>query len=61
MPEINDTADAVHGSEDPDELPVPEGAARCSGDDLDLEIIERLAEEQHVQTAVDSAAGGDGR
>ena len=58
MPEINDTADAVHGSEDSDDLLVPEGAVSLPGDDFDLEIIERLAEEQqHVQTAVVSGAG----
>jgi molecular chaperone GrpE len=61
MPEINDTADAVDRSEHPDELPVPEGALPLLGDDLDLEIIERLADEQHVQIASDSAAGGTAR
>ena len=58
MPEINDTAEAVHGSEEPDEVSVPVDAGALPGDDFDLEIIERLAEEQHVQTDVDFPAGG---
>jgi molecular chaperone GrpE len=57
MPEINDTADAVHGSEQPDELSVPEGLSPLPGDDFDLEIIERLAEEQLVPTVSDCATG----
>lgn len=61
MPEINNTADAAHGSEDSDRLPVPEGPVSLPADDFDLETIERLAEEQHVQTDSDSPAGGTAR
>jgi molecular chaperone GrpE len=61
MPEINETADAVHGSEDSDLAPVPDGPVSLPGDDFDLELIERLAEEQDVQTDIDSPVRGTAR
>jgi molecular chaperone GrpE len=61
MPEINETADAVPGSEEPQELPVQEGSLPLVGDDLDLEVIERLADEHHAHTAVDASVGDTAR
>src|ERR1700678_4385172 len=57
MPEINETTDAVPGSEEPQGLPVQEGSLPLVGDDLDLEVIERLAEEHHAHTEVDASVG----
>jgi molecular chaperone GrpE len=61
MPKTNETADAVTGSEEPQELPVQEGSLPLVGDDLDLEVIERLAEEHHAHAAVDASVGDTSR
>ena len=51
MPEIDEAADAIPGSEETQELPAQEGSLPLIGDDLDLEVIEGLAEEDHVHSA----------
>jgi molecular chaperone GrpE len=61
MPEINETADAIPGSEETQELPAPEGSLPLVGDDLDLEVIERLAEEHHAYTAFDASVDDTAR
>jgi len=61
MTEINDTSDTVHGSDEPQVVPVLDGADPPLGDEIDLEIIERLADEQHSTITLDSNAGGSNR